>query len=115
MTPGNMTIRLLLALLLIALISSGCSTKPRALASLNQPEAHALAEKLAFEKYGWVFGDVAPKGTPPPKLVSGHWVWVWRRGSGHGDIEIKVSFAPDGSSPNVDCEFSESGEYIPRR
>jgi hypothetical protein len=110
-----MTTRVFLAFLLMAMLPSGCSTGSRESASLTQRQAQVLAEKLAFEKYPRTFGGVAPQQSNLPQFDSGHWVWVWRRGSFSGDTEITVSFGPDGSSPVVNSQTTSSYEPVRRR
>ena len=111
-----MTIRPSLVLL-FAVLLSGCSTTPTATKKpvvLSQQQAHFLAEKLASAKYGWAIGETGIRHSSPPRLNAGEWFWRWRRGSGQGDMEITVTFAPDGSSPVVDYEYYTGEVYIRR-
>jgi len=98
-----------------AALLSGCSTTPqqtKAPTVLTQQQAHFLAEKLATGKYGWVIGESGIIHSSPPRLRNGEWFWRWRRGSGGGDMEITVTFAPDGSSPDVRYEYYSGAVYI---
>lgn len=79
---------------------------------LNAAEAHRLARKLARTQFD-VFID-REKRSAPPRLISGRWVWIYRQGSGRGDVEVQVAFAPDGSSPEVVWQFFSSETYVPR-
>jgi len=81
---------------------------------LTRQQAHNLAEQLAVARYGDLFEEPAFRNTQPPVLDSIGWRWRWRRGSGVSDIEILVSFAPDGGSPLVLYQVLGSGEYVPR-
>jgi len=109
-----MATRALITLSLLALLSGCSAARPPAAAALSQQQAHILAERLATAAYGRFFGDAAFQHSRPPQLVSGQWSWLWRRGSGQGDIEIGVTFAQDGSSPVVDYQCLGSAVYIPR-
>ncbi len=82
--------------------------------NLNSRQAHVLARKLAAFHFGHLVGDSAVERSAPPQLISGHWVWAWRRGSGRGDVEAKVSFAQDGSLPRVDWQYFTSETKVPR-
>ena len=95
--------RVYFALLLLVLLAS-CATAPQP-AVLSQREAHALAQKLASVGYPWLFAETALRESSPPRLVSDRWVWSCRKGIGHGDGEITVSFFRDGTSPQVDYLF----------
>ncbi len=101
--------------LLLLMLSSGCSTRPTLAENLlTRGDAHVLAEKLAMAKHRSTLGsyDIF-KDSNPPKLIHGRWVWFWRRGIGHADIEIRVSFERDGTSPEVDwlCLSSRIGVH----
>ena len=103
-----------LAFLLMMLLLGCSSTRKSSQTILTQQQAHTLAEQLAVARYGDLFGAAAFRNTQPPHLDSSGWRWRWRRGSEQSDIEILVSFAPDGGSPLVDYQVIGSGVYVPR-
>lgn len=108
------TMRLSLVLV-FAVMLAGCSTTPTATKApvvLSQQQAHILAERLAIERHGGEIGEAGIRKSSPPRLIDGEWFWRCRRGSGQGDMEVTVTFAPDGSSPVVGYEFYGSEVYI---
>ena len=80
--------------------------------SMTEAQAHAFAKQLATAHYGWVVGAGAFDQSAPPHLGAGRWRWRWRHGSAQGDVHVSVSFAEDGSSPEVLWDFS-SGALEP--
>jgi hypothetical protein len=82
--------------------------------NLNSQQAHVLAKKLATFHFGHIVEDSAFERSAPPELISGRWVWAWWHGSGRGDVVARVSFAQDGSLPQVDWECFTSEAYMAR-
>ena len=103
----------LLAVLLVFLLVGCSSTRKPAQSVLNQQEAHVLAVKLAATKFRGVISESAFENSQPPRLDSDGWAWHWRVAQGESDIEILVSFAPDGSSPSVDYLSLVSAVHVP--
>ena len=113
-----MTSTALLAFLILAGLSA-CSTvypsapshpaSDRSVAAvparLTQDEAHALAKRIATTKFGAGLSVDAFDRSAPPHLSAGRWRWHSRRGNGDGDIEMKVSFAEDGSDEPADWDY----------
>lgn len=69
-------------------------------AILTAEEARSKARDIANEKAKELY-DCEPFGDGPVSLDETGWVWSERRAYGRADIEARVSFAPDGSAPNV--------------
>lgn len=81
---------------------------------LSLAQAHLLATRIARSHFEYAVGRDAFDNSRPPQLVAGRWVWKWRRGSGLGDVEAKVTFAKDGTSPQFDLLFYGSANSVSR-
>jgi hypothetical protein len=89
--------------------SRGDSVSPN---TLSAAEAKLLARRLIAARF-----DVDVQGPgfrlpQAPSFITGRWTWIWRRSSGMGDIELKVSFDADGASPEVQWQYLTMGRQL---
>ena len=87
----------------------GCSTSDsRTSETLNVEEASRLAQQLANQRAQILFQLQPFRNGPQARFTAGRWEWRDQRGYGHGDMEARVSFDPNGSRPDVEVLLLDS-------
>jgi hypothetical protein len=119
--------------LALALVLTGCSTKPQGRDDspgqaetanrtsvggrvakegnkpLDEARATALARQLANQNAQALYHCQPFGNGPKARFVGGRWEWVASKGYGLADLEANVSFHPDGSLPVVEVLLLSTG------
>jgi hypothetical protein len=98
----NISILAVYVVLLVGSVSSQQS------ASLTSDQAKTVAVQLANQKADTLYHCQPFQDGQPAKFAQGHWVWSDLRGYGHGDIQVTVELAANGSTNDVDIELFDS-------
>jgi hypothetical protein len=89
----------------------GC-TRTHQSPSLTAEQAKTVALRLANEKAASVYHSQPFRDGQPAQFVAGRWLWVERQGYGHGDIQVTVELAADGSTNSVDLQLLDSRNLL---
>ena len=96
----------------LAFILVGCESS-RQSASLTTEQATTIAMRLANDKASILYQRQPFVAGQPAQFVAGRWLWVARQGFGHGDIQVTVEIAADGSTNSVGLQLFDSQNIIP--
>ncbi|HLX95659.1 MAG TPA: hypothetical protein VKU37_07935 [Verrucomicrobiae bacterium] len=81
--------------------------------SLTTTQASTIALQLANDKASSIYKCQPFRDGRPACFVDGHWVWMNQRGYGHGDFQVTVELADDGSTNSVDLKLLDSQNELP--
>lgn len=81
-------------------------------ASLSTWQATTVAIRLANEKASIFYHCQPFQDGQPARFVASHWVWMGHQGYGHGDFEVTVELAEDGSTNNVDLQLLDNQNQL---
>jgi hypothetical protein len=64
--------------------------------------------RLANDEVATLYHSQPFQDGQPARFMGGHWVWTDNRGFGHGDIQVTVELAANGSTNHVDLQLLDS-------
>ena len=91
-------------LIIFALFLLGCANTHQSV-SLTAEQAKTVAIRLANDKASSLYHLQPFRDGQSAQFVSGHWLWVEQQGFGHGDLQVTVELAADGSTNEVDLQL----------
>jgi len=93
----------------------GCHTNTHQVVLLTADQAQGISVQLANEKAAALYHCRPFVIGRPAHFEQGRWVWADRQGYGHGDIEVTVELAPNGSTNGVDLKLLDNNQVLSQR